>query len=66
MTNVSLPADGVPERAERRSRLVQLSPDSELPETRPKLSPAKGVLIGAGVCAVFWAAVAAAVVAARS
>lgn len=46
-------------------RLVEVAPDSEAPETRHKLGPARGILIGAGICAVFWAAVAAAVVAAR-
>lgn len=46
-------------------RLVEVAPDSEAPETRHRLGPARGILIGAGICAVFWAAVAAAVVAAR-
>jgi hypothetical protein len=46
-------------------RLVDVAPDSEAAETAHKLGPAKGILIGAGICAVFWAAVAAAVVAAR-
>jgi hypothetical protein len=48
----------------KKARLVQAAPDDG-PDTRDKLSPAKGVLIGAGICAVFWAAVAAAVVAGR-
>jgi cysteine synthase len=50
--------------AKKKARLVEVAPD-DAPETRHKLSPAKGMLIGAGVCAVFWAAVAAAVVAGR-
>jgi hypothetical protein len=42
----------------KKASLVAVAPDDEA-ETRHKLSPAKGVLIGAGICAVFWAAVAA-------
>jgi hypothetical protein len=54
-----------PARRPRKPRLVQVGLDGEAPETRHKLSPAKGLLVGAGICAAFWAAVAAAVVAAR-
>jgi hypothetical protein len=61
-------AEAPPAKTTKRAkpvRLVEVAPDSEAPETRHKLGPARGILIGAGICAVFWAAVAAAVVAAR-
>lgn len=58
-------AEAPPAKTAKPVRLVEVAPDSEAPDTRHRLSPAKGILIGAGVCAVFWAAVAAAVLAAR-
>lgn len=45
----------------KKSRLVQVAPDDDAPDARHKLSPAKGLLIGAAICGAFWAAVAAVV-----
>jgi hypothetical protein len=54
-----------PAKTFKTGRLVEVAPDSEAPETRHRLSTAKGILIGAGICAAFWAAIAAAVIVRR-
>lgn len=48
-----------------KRRLIGEAPDSEAPETRPKTSAARGLLIGGAIAAAFWAAVAAVVAASR-
>jgi hypothetical protein len=63
---VSIPADQVRKTPKGGAGLVALAPDSDVPETRPKLSAAKGLMIAGGAAAVFWAAVAAAVIAVRN
>jgi hypothetical protein len=42
----------------RRPPLVQPAPADDAPEARHKLSPARGLILGLAICAVFWLAVA--------
>lgn len=65
MTDATLSRDDSKTRAAKAkaAALVQVSPESDLPETRDKRSGGRGLLIGLGLAGLFWAGVAAAVVA---
>ena len=68
MTDATLSANDAKTTARKARRakpggMVQVSPDSELPETADKRAGGRGLMIGLGAAAVFWAAVAAVVVA---
>ena len=63
---VSAIADQAPEKPAKASGLVQVAPDSEVPETRARLSAAKGIMIAGAAAAIFWGAVAAVVAVARN
>jgi hypothetical protein len=41
----------------QRPPLIQPAPADDAPEARHKLSPARGLILGLAICAVFWLAV---------
>lgn len=63
MTDAALPAEQATKPAAKPGGLVQVSPDSELPDTADKRAGGRGLIIGLGAAALFWGAVAAVVVA---
>ena len=65
MTDATLPAEHAATPAAKPGGLVQVSPDSELPDPADRRAGGRGLMIGLGAAAVFWGAVAAVVVALR-
>jgi hypothetical protein len=63
MTDAALTAQDAPKPAAKPGGLVQVAPDSELPDTADKRAGGRGLIIGLGAAALFWGAVAAVVVA---
>ena len=63
MTDAALTAQDAPKSAAKPGGLVQVAPDSELPDTADKRAGGRGLIIGLGAAALFWGAVAAVVVA---
>ncbi len=46
-----------PDPEPRRAALVRPAPADDTPDARHKLSPARGLVLGLAICAVFWLAV---------